>query len=62
MRLNPRNEIYYYKPKGEVTLIEDNLVKQIAHKALALIEQFTLEGYRTALISPYEINCTNSHL
>ena len=60
---SPGTRYTHYKPKGEVTLIEDNSGKnKIAHKALALIEQFTLEGYRTALISPYEINCTNSHL
>ena len=60
---SPGTRYTHYKPKGEVTLIENNSNKdETTHKALEIIEQFTFEGYRTALISPYEISCTNSHL
>jgi len=60
---SPGTKYTHYKPKGEVTLIENNSNKdKTVRKALEIIEQFTLEGYRTALISPYEINCINSHL
>ena len=60
---SPGTRYTHYKPKGEVTLIENNYNKnKTVGRTLALIEQFALEGHRTALISPYEINRVTPNL
>ena len=60
---SPGTRYTHYKPKGEVTLIENNYNKnKTVGRTLELIEQFALEGHRTALISPYEINRVTPNL
>ena len=60
---SPGTRYTHYKPKGEVTLIENNYNKnKTVGRTLELIEQFALEGHRTALISPYEINRVSPNL